>query len=104
MPFPAIDALTDVLYAGRQACIHVLFDDQPTTGFLGPEGREWFPTIVLARVTTDTWQRRAPMAGPAPKSSAHPGRAHVVQDGTAHTTQVLDLTDTEATARAADVS
>ncbi|GAB2768729.1 hypothetical protein [Streptomyces bullii] len=32
----------------------------------------------------------------APKPSRHPGRVHVVQGLTAHQTQVLFLTDTEA--------
>ncbi|MET9658548.1 hypothetical protein [Streptomyces sp. NPDC006510] len=50
----------------------------------------------MARVTADTWQRFAPVAGPAPKFSAHPGRVHVVQDGTAHQTQARLLTDAEA--------
>lgn len=40
--------------------------------------------MILARVGTHTWQRLAPIAGPAPKNSAHPGRVHVVRDGTAH--------------------
>ncbi|MCX5097188.1 hypothetical protein OOK36_52665 [Streptomyces sp. NBC_00365] len=52
--------------------------------------------MILARVGEGTWQRLAPIAGPAPKSRAHPGRAHVVQDGTAHPTQVRLLTDAEA--------
>jgi hypothetical protein len=52
------------------------------------------------------WQRLSPIDGPAPKSSPLPGRVHVVQDGTAHQTQVLLMTDAEApdwlTAPAAD--
>lgn len=52
--------------------------------------------MILARVTANTWQRLAPIAGPAPKSSPLPGRAHVIQDGTAHQTQMLLMTDAEA--------
>ncbi|GED90820.1 hypothetical protein [Streptomyces sp. 6-11-2] len=40
------------------------------------------------------WHRDA--AGPAPKSSAHPGRVHVVQDDDAHPTQALLMIDDEA--------
>ncbi|MFK4070415.1 hypothetical protein [Streptomyces sp. NPDC029674] len=36
------------------------------------------------------------MADSAPKSSGHPDRAHVVQDDTAHPTQLLLMTDAEA--------
>ncbi|MFD8007098.1 hypothetical protein [Streptomyces mirabilis] len=52
--------------------------------------------MILARVTADTWQRFAPIAGPAPMYSAHLGHVHVVQDGTAHPAQALLLTDAEA--------
>ncbi|WP_424893237.1 hypothetical protein [Streptomyces sp. XH2] len=93
---PAVAALEDVLYAGRQARIHVLYNGRAVDGGLAPAAREQFATVILARVTADTWQRLAPIAGPAPKSSAHPGRAHVIQEGTAHPTQVLLMTDAEA--------
>ncbi|MFF5456191.1 hypothetical protein ACFY40_33940 [Streptomyces sp. NPDC012950] len=52
--------------------------------------------MVLGRVTTRTWNRLAPQIHPALKSSNRPGRVHVVQGTTAHPTQVLLLTDTEA--------
>ncbi len=82
----------------------MFFGGQPTNGVLGPAAREQFATVVLARVTTDTWKRLTARAGPAPKGSAHPGRVHVVKDSTAHLTQVLTLTDAEAAQRAADAS
>ncbi|MFF3343221.1 hypothetical protein [Streptomyces flavidovirens] len=91
----AITALEDVLHAGRQARIHVLCNSR-VSGGLAPAARDQFATVILARVSAGTWQRLAPIAGPAPKSSAHPGRAHVVQDGTAHPTQLLLMTDAEA--------
>ncbi|MCG7525156.1 hypothetical protein MHW47_11990 [Streptomyces sp. OfavH-34-F] len=93
---PAITALEDVLHAGRQARIHVLYNGRATAGSLAPAAREQFATVILARVSAGTWQRLAPIAGPAPKSSAHPGRAHVVQDDTTHPTQLLLMTDAEA--------
>lgn len=95
---PAVEALHELLFAGRQARIHVLFDGHPTNSALGPQGREQFSTVVLARVPTSTWDRLAPQAGPAPKGSTHPGRVHVVQGWNAHQTQVLFLTDAEAAA------
>ncbi|MCX4799443.1 MULTISPECIES: hypothetical protein [unclassified Streptomyces] len=54
--------------------------------------------MTLGRVTTRTWDRLAPQIDTAPKSSTHPGRVHVVQGFTAHQTQVLLLTNAEATA------
>ncbi|MEU3787452.1 hypothetical protein [Streptomyces sp900129855] len=93
---PAITALEDVLYEGRQARIHVLYNGRASGGGLTASAREQFATVILARVGTHTWQRLAPIAGPAPKNSAHPGRVHVVRDGTAHQTQALILTDIEA--------
>ncbi|MEU1693645.1 hypothetical protein ABZ590_19815 [Streptomyces hirsutus] len=93
---PAITALEAVLYEGRQARIHVLYNGLASGGGLTPSAREQFATVILARVGTSIWQRLAPIAGPAPKRSAHPGRVHVVQDGTAHQTQALLLTDAEA--------
>ncbi|WP_338785157.1 hypothetical protein [Streptomyces sp. DG1A-41] len=93
---PALTALEDVLYAGRQARIHVLHNGRVANGSLTPAAREQFATVILARVSANTWQRLAPIAGPAPKPSTHLGRFHVVQDGTAHQTQALLLTDAEA--------
>ncbi|MER5852507.1 hypothetical protein ABT126_37315 [Streptomyces sp. NPDC002012] len=70
---PAVDALNEILFAGRQARIYVLFDGHPTNSALdGGEGRELFSTVVLARVPTSTWDRFAPQVDPAPKGSTHP--------------------------------
>ncbi|QIZ01194.1 hypothetical protein HEP87_55640 [Streptomyces sp. S1D4-11] len=93
---PAVDALQELLFAGRQARIHVLFDGDPTISALGPGGHEQFSTVILARAPTSTWNRLAPQAGPAPKGSTHRGRVHIVQGRTTGQTQVLFLTDTEA--------
>jgi hypothetical protein len=92
----AAAALEAVLYEGRQVRIHVLYNGRVAGGGLTSSAREQFATVILARVGTNTWQRLAPIAGPAPKPSVHPGRVHVVQDGTAHQTQALLLTDAEA--------
>ncbi|MGW7469291.1 hypothetical protein ACWGJT_32650 [Streptomyces xantholiticus] len=96
--FPALDTLHELLFAGRQARLHVLFDGHATSSALGPGGHEQFSTVVLGRVPTRTWDRLAPQVGTAPKSSAHPGNVHVVQRFTAHQTQVLLLTHAEAAA------
>ncbi|MDX3587629.1 hypothetical protein [Streptomyces europaeiscabiei] len=87
---PAITALEEVLYEGRQARIHVLYNGRASGGGLTPSAREQFATVVLSRVSAGTWQRLAP------KHTAHPGRVHVVQDGTPHQTHALLLTDAEA--------
>ncbi|MER8225388.1 hypothetical protein ABTZ58_33515 [Streptomyces sp. NPDC094143] len=94
---PAIAALEAVLYEGRAARIHVIYDG-PTNvgGRLIPGAREQFATVILARVSAGTWQRLAPIVDPAPKSSPLPGRVHVVQDGTAHPAQAVLMTDAEA--------
>ncbi|MDX3528203.1 hypothetical protein P1P75_17605 [Streptomyces sp. ID05-39B] len=93
---PAITALEEVLHEGRQARIHVLYNGRASGGGLTPSAREQFATVILSRVSAGTWQRLAPIAGPAPKPSPHPGRVHVVQDRTAHQTQAILLTDAEA--------
>jgi hypothetical protein len=73
------------------------YDGPTTTGSrLMPGAREQFATVILARVSAGTRQRLAPIVDPAPKSSAHPGRVHVVQDGDAHPAQVPPMTDAEA--------
>lgn len=92
---PAITALEDALWAGRAARVHVIFDGRPNATVLGPEAREQFATVILARFTADTWRRLAPIAGPAPKHSTHRGRFHVVQQGAAHETQAVLMTDAE---------
>ncbi|MDL5206371.1 hypothetical protein [Streptomyces sp. ALI-76-A] len=93
---PAIAALEAVLYEGRAARIHVIYDG-PTTvgGRLIPGAREQFSTGILARASAGTWQRLAPKADPAPKSSPLPGRVHVVQDGDTHPAQAVLMTDAE---------
>ncbi|MEU2179816.1 hypothetical protein [Streptomyces thermolilacinus] len=100
---PAIDALEDLLFAGRQARMHVLLAGHLNRP-LGPEAREKFSTLVLGRVTTGTWERLVPYVDTVPKGNTHPGRVHVVQGLTALPTQVLLMTDAEAAAWAADTA
>jgi hypothetical protein len=49
---PAVAALEAVLYAGREARIHVIYDGPATIGGrLIPGAREQFSTVILARVS-----------------------------------------------------
>ncbi|MER7050274.1 hypothetical protein ABT391_36195 [Streptomyces jumonjinensis] len=92
---PAVTALQDALWAGRAARVHVIYDGRPA-GVLGAQVREQFATVILSRFTADTWRRLAPVAVPAPKQSRHPGRFHVIQQGTTiQETQAIVMTDAE---------
>jgi len=93
---PAITALEEALWAGRAARVHVIIDGTPQTSALGAAAHELFATVILARCTADTWQRLAPIAGPAPNQRRSPqGRVHVVQQGDAHETQAIWMTDAD---------
>lgn len=93
---PAITALEEALWTGRAARVHVILDGTPQTSVLGAAARELFATVILARATADTWQRLAPIAGPAPKQRhMQRGRVHVVQHGEAHETQAIWMTDAD---------
>ncbi|MFE6461113.1 hypothetical protein ACFVP0_27110 [Streptomyces cinereoruber] len=67
---------------------------------LGPQWRENFSTILLGRVTAQTWTHLAPHITDIPKTNPHPGRAHAVQGTDARPVQVLYLTHTEAATQA----
>ncbi|MFF3632167.1 hypothetical protein [Streptomyces sp. NPDC002164] len=96
---PAVDAYEKLLCAGREARIHILAGAQSYSAALG---REQFSTLLLGRVTPPrTWNQAAPQVAPVPKASTHPGRFHTVQHSTAHPTQVLLMSETEAAAWAA---
>jgi Helicase HerA, central domain len=95
---PAIDALAEILFMGRQVRLHVLLVAQSATARAlgGPEMRENFSTRILVRYTLNAWRMLVPEVTPAPKPTTHPGRVQVVLGGTAHETQVLNLTDDQA--------
>uniref|UniRef100_UPI002F916557 helicase HerA domain-containing protein n=1 Tax=Streptomyces longwoodensis TaxID=68231 RepID=UPI002F916557 len=95
---PAVDALNEILYMGRQLRMHVLLVAQSATARAlgGPEVREQFSTRILARYSVNAWRMLAPEVHPVPKSTKHPGRAQVVIGGSASETQVLFFTDAEA--------
>ncbi|MFD3976041.1 pRL2-11 [Streptomyces cyaneofuscatus] len=96
--FPAVDALNEILYMGRQLRMHVLLVAQSATARAlgGPEVREQFSTRILARYSVNAWRMLAPEVHPAPKSTKHAGRAQVVTGGSATETQVLFFTEAEA--------
>ncbi|MFF4860022.1 hypothetical protein ACFY2N_34670 [Streptomyces rubiginosohelvolus] len=95
---PAVDALNEILYMGRQLRMHVLLVAQSATARAlgGPEVREQFSTRILARYSVNAWRMLAPEVHPAPKSTKHAGRAQVVTGGSATETQVLFSTEAEA--------
>ncbi|WP_236246971.1 hypothetical protein [Streptomyces sp. CC210A] len=89
---PAVTALEAALWSGRAARVHVILDGTPTTSILGAAPHELFGTIVLARVSANTWQLLAPLTTPTPKPSRHQGRGHVIQHGEVHETQAIWMT------------
>ncbi|MER6774392.1 pRL2-11 [Streptomyces bacillaris] len=95
---PAVDALNEILYMGRQLRMHVLLVAQSATARAlgGPEVREQFSTRILARYSVNAWRMLAPEVHPAPKATKHQGRAQVVTGGSATETQVLFFTEDEA--------
>ncbi|MGW4161959.1 pRL2-11 [Streptomyces sp. NPDC004788] len=95
---PAVDALNEILYMGRQLRMHVLLVAQSATARAlgGPEAREQFSTRILARYSVNAWRMLAPEVHPAPKSTKHHGRAQVVSGGSARETQILFFTEAEA--------
>ncbi|OKK05306.1 hypothetical protein AMK09_37815 [Streptomyces sp. CB02488] len=92
---PAIAALKEALWVGHAARIHVIFDGRPQATVLAGAAHELFAKVILARLTADTWQRLAPMAGPAPKQRPHPDRFHVIQHGEVEETQAIRMTDAD---------
>lgn len=95
---PAVDALNEILYMGRQLRMHVLLVAQSATARAlgGPEVREQFSTRILARYSVNAWRMLAPEVHPAPKSTKHAGRAQVITGGSVTETQVLFFTEAEA--------
>ncbi|MEU6212716.1 pRL2-11 [Streptomyces sp. NPDC047023] len=95
---PAVDALNEILYMGRQLRMHVLLVAQSATArALGsPEVREQFSFRILANYSVNAWRMLAPEVHPAPKSTKHQGRAQVVSGGSARETQILFFTEAEA--------
>ncbi|WP_327237449.1 DUF87 domain-containing protein [Streptomyces sp. NBC_01317] len=77
---PAVDMYEELLFAGREARVHVLASAQ---GYSAALGREQFSTVLPGRVTTRTWSQAGPQVDTVPKAGTHPGRCHTVQRSTA---------------------
>ncbi|MFF9901529.1 hypothetical protein [Streptomyces longispororuber] len=92
---PAVTALEAALRSGRTARVHILLDGPPASSILGAAPHELFGTVVLARVSTTTLQRLAPVTDPAPKPSKHRGHGHVIQHGEVHETRAVWMTDAD---------
>ncbi|MEU7088125.1 helicase HerA domain-containing protein [Streptomyces achromogenes] len=95
---PAVDALAEILFMGRQVRLHVLLVAQSATARAigGPEMRENFSTRILVRYTLNAWRMLVPEVSPIPMPSQHNGRVQVVTRGRAQETQVLNLSNEEA--------
>ncbi|MFB6876384.1 pRL2-11 [Streptomyces sp. NPDC056323] len=95
---PAVEALAEILYMGRQVRLHVLLVAQSATANAvgGPAMREQFATRILVRYTLNAWRMLTPEVSPIPMASEHPGRVQVVTRGRAQETQVLNLSNAEA--------
>ncbi|MFE3583182.1 helicase HerA domain-containing protein [Streptomyces vinaceus] len=95
---PAVDALAEILFMGRQVRLHVLLVAQSATARAigGPEMRENFATRILVRYTLNAWRMLVPEVSPIPMPTEHPGRVQVVTRGRAQETQVLNLSNAEA--------
>lgn len=93
---PALDALDEVLFTGRQVRVNVLMIGQrlsaEATG--GGDARENLAALIFARYKASTWRMLVPdLAMPPP--TRHVGRVEVVTDKV-RTTQVAFLSGAEA--------
>jgi hypothetical protein len=95
---PAVQALADILFAGREGRMHVIAVAQLMTARTigGPEARENFAVRIMARYSMNAWKMLCPEIWPPPRSTRKTGRAQVVIGGQAYETQVGFLSDAEA--------
>jgi len=93
---PALDALDEVMFTGRQVRVNVLMIGQrlsaEATG--GGDARENLAALIFARYKPSTWKMLVPDL-PMPPPTRHLGRAEVVTDKV-RTAQVAYLTGKEA--------
>lgn len=92
---PALDALDEVMFTGRQVRVNVLMIGQrlsaEATG--GGDSRENLAALVFARYRPATWKMLVPDL-PMPPATRHVGRAEVVTSGVRQT-QIAFLTGRE---------
>lgn len=90
---PALEALEDLQFMGREFRMHVVMAAQSGTvnALGGPEIRENFAIRSMARYTVNAWRMLVPEVTPIPRSERHRGRWQMVIGGLATPTQVLYL-------------
>lgn len=95
---PAIEAMGEVFFMGRQVRVHILGVAQMFTARTvgGPEARENAGVRVLGGYTQNNWRMLVPEIWPAPRRSRIKGRVQICIAGTAHETQVAFLAPAEA--------
>lgn len=95
---PAVEALLDLLFMGRQIKIHVVSVAQMASARTmgGPEARENYATRCLSRYTMNAWRMLCPEVWPMPKKPKQIGRWQIVTAGVATETQIAYFTPREA--------
>ncbi|MDN5915123.1 MAG: ATP-binding protein [Pseudonocardia sp.] len=95
---PAVEALLDLLFMGRQIKIHVVSVAQMASARTmgGPEARENYATRCLSRYTMNAWRMLCPEVWPMPKKPKQIGRWQIVTAGVATETQIAFFTPREA--------
>lgn len=95
---PAVDALLDLLFMGRQIKVHVVSVAQMASARTlgGPEARENYATRCLARYSVNAWRMLCPELWPMPRKSKRLGRWQIVTAGVATETQVAFFTPRQA--------
>jgi hypothetical protein len=95
---PAIEALGDVFFLGRQVRVHILGVAQMFTARTvgGPEARENAGIRCLGGYTLNSWRMLVPEIWPAPKKSRIKGRVQICIAGEARETQIVYFTPAEA--------
>jgi hypothetical protein len=102
---PAIDALSTVLFLGREVRVNAIVSSQALTvaalggGAAGSAVREQFGARILGRASRQAWGFLAPGIAP-PAQTRHPGRMHLVIGDQVSEVQVLWMTEDEARAYA----
>ncbi len=99
---PAVEALGDAYFMGRQVKVNVGAVAQMFTARTagGPEARENFGTRILARYTMNNWRVLVPEIWPMPAKSRRRGRVQVCCGGVATETQIVLATPKECRALA----
>lgn len=99
---PAVEALWEVLYAGRDLGVHLVAGTQlPTNDVLDRRVRENFGVKVVSdRASSQTWRMLAPDVDPPVRGTVR-GRWHLVVDGERTKFQGLNWTPDDARTAAA---